>query len=760
MSNGGKHARDSVPLLRGLVLLLTSVLVLTYSSHAAAAGRETPKLVVVVYPSEYDGAPGIIVVNRAIRSTFASQWSGHIEIRNEYVNTARLDDAEFMHAQVSLLQRKYAGLKVDLVIAALSSGLDFAVRFREELFPGVPIVFVAVDQREVKARRLPPGVVGVPIRMELGPTLDLALRLHPNTRRVFVIAGSSLFDTEWEAEARRTFRPYEDRLEFVYLIGLPMDELLGRVADLPQQSIVYFMHVHQDGTGKPFYSAEVLERLAARANAPIYGHVETYVGRGIIGGRVFTFEAAGNDAAQLGVRILAGEKPDSIAIPEASENIDMFDWRQLRRWGISEQSLPPGSVVRHKEPSFWVTYRWHIIGVVSLTVVQALLIGALVVQLVSRRRADERFRQVVETAPTGMLTVGRDGAIGMANAQVEKLFGYTREELLGRHIDLLIPERFWEQHPADRGHFFAAIKRGAIGTRRDLVGRRKDGCAFPIELGISPLPTARELFVLLSVIDLTERRQAEDGLRASQQEMKRLTGRLLEAQEVERRRVARELHDDINQGLALLSMEMDLLARSRPVSAAEIADRLQGISGRVKELSSSVHDLSHQLHPSKLEHLGLVAAVRGLCRELEHSHGLQVKFTHHPDPGEVPVDTALCLYRIVQEALRNVVRHSGTDHAVVELNGTPDGIRLRVSDDGIGFDPTAHGNGGLGLVSMRERLYLIGGQMVINSRPAGGTRIDVRVPLPEAAESAVGESASPPREAEFVTTGPNREQPP
>src|SRR5205085_10798150 len=134
---------------------------------------------------------------------------------------------------------------------------------------------------------------GVPIRMDLGRTLDLALQFHPDTRRVFVIAGNAPFDREWEAEARRTFRLHEDRWEFVYLTGLPMDELLGRVANLPEQSIIYYLHIHQDGTGQPFFPAEALDRLAARANAPIYGHVDTYVGRGAVGGRVFTFETEG-----------------------------------------------------------------------------------------------------------------------------------------------------------------------------------------------------------------------------------------------------------------------------------------------------------------------------------------------------------------------------------------------------------------------------------------------------------------------------------
>jgi PAS domain S-box-containing protein len=683
---------------------------------------------VVVYPSEYDVAPGIVLVNRAIRSTFASDPPGQIDVRNEYVDTSRLRDSGYVQAQVSLLQRKYAGRKVDLVIAGLSAGLDFAVNFREELFPGVPIVFVAVDEREVKARRLPPDVIGVPIRMDLTRTFDLALQLHPDTRRVFVVAGSSPFDKEWEAEARRTFRVHEDRLEFVYLTGLPMSELLGRIADLPQQSIVYFLHLHQDGTGKAFYSAEVLERLAARSNAPIYGHVDTYVGRGIVGGRVFRFEDTGKSAARLGLRILSGEKAESIQVAEVGENTDVFDWRQLRRWGIKEESLPPGSVVLYKQSTVWDKYKWQIVGAIALCLVQAVLIAGLLVQRFKRRQADQRFRQVVETAPTGMLMVDRDARIALVNAQVEILFGYRRDELLGRPVELLMPH--WER-------FLAESKLRPMGLGQDLFGRSKDGTEFPVEIALSPLQTQGGLFILASIIDLTARRRAEDGLRASQGELQLLTGRLLKAQEVERRRIARELHDDVNQSLALLAVEMDILAGSPPRSPAGTTERVRVLSDRVKELSSSVHDLSHQLHPTKLEQLGLVAAVRGLCKELGQSHDLDLKFAHYSDPGVIPQDAALCLYRIVQEALRNVVKHSGSRQATVELRRTEDTVALSITDDGIGFD-TGTSNGGLGLVSMRERLNMIGGEIIIHSRPSGGTRIDVHVPAPTTPQPEAG----------------------
>jgi signal transduction histidine kinase len=589
--------------------LLALLALLCFGSCARASSPENTRLVVMLFPEANDGRPGNLLVDQALRATFRAGSSEHVEIHNDYLDISRFSDADYQRLQIALLRRKYAGRKIDLVIAGLASALDFALEHRETLFPGVPIVCLAVDEQEVKARKLPPDVIGIPIKMDLAGTLDVALRLHPNTQRVYVIAGKASFDAYWEAEARRTFRAYENRVEFVYLSGLSRNDLLREVAHLPERSLIYYLHVLQDDTGKPLVPAEVLELLSATANAPIYGHVNSYVGRGMVGGSVFRFETAGEDAARLGLRILAGEKPETIGIQETTPSIHLFDWRQLKRWGLREESLPPGSVVRYKEAGFWDLYKWHIIGVLSLCLVEALLIFGLLVERANRRRS-------------------------------------------------------------------------------------------------------------------------ETALRESHRELRDLTGKLLQAQETERRRIARELHDDLSQSLALLSVQMDLLGQQPPGDGSQLGGRMQEMSDQVKQLSSTVHDLSHRLHPAKLEQVGLVPAVRALCKEPTGSHPLQIEFSHDQVPEAIPRETALCLYRIVQEALRNVVKHSGARHVGVELRGTGEAIRLRIADDGAGFDPGAvDGKGGLGLVSMRERLRLVGGALAIDSRPSGGTRIDVQVPL-------------------------------
>jgi signal transduction histidine kinase len=605
-----RNARG-MPTMCHIAMLAPTLLFLPFIAGAAlgqAKGSE-PRLVVVLYPESSDGSPGNALVDRGIRSTFGSGSLERVEIHNEYLDVSRSPDSAYQADQARFLSRKYSGRKIDLVIAGLASGLDYASKYRDEAFPNAPIVFCAVDQKEVETRQLAPDVVGVPIKMDLAASLGLALGSLPNTQRVFVVVGKSKFDNDWEAESRERFHAFADKVELVYLAGLPMAQLLEQVGKLPENSLIYYLHVFEDGDGNVHMPADVVERLAAAANAPMFSHVDSYIGRGIVGGRVFSFEAEGRHAAQLGLRILAGEKPERIGIQPASENAYVFDGRQLDRWGISETSLPEGSAVRYKERNLWDRFKWQIATVIAVGVIQGLLITGLILQ---------RYR----------------------------------------------------------------------------------------------------------------RERAEKNLRDSQKELQELTGRLLGAQEAERRRIARELHDDFGQTLALLSVELDLLNQRQPSASAQLTPRIEAMSEKVKQLSSSIHDLSHQLHPMKLEQLGLVAAVRGLCKELAQCHRLNIQFVHDNVPKVFPKAIALCLYRVAQEGLQNVIKHSRARHAAVELCGFDDAICLRIKDDGLGFDQSLLANReGLGLASMRERMRLVGGEVAIENLGGGGMQINARIPL-------------------------------
>jgi PAS domain S-box-containing protein len=225
------------------------------------------------------------------------------------------------------------------------------------------------------------------------------------------------------------------------------------------------------------------------------------------------------------------------------------------------------------------------------------------------------------------------------------------------------------------------------------------------------------------VADVTERKLAEEAISS-------VSRRLIEAQEQERAHIARELHDDLSQMMALLQVGLEKFEQDMPGLSSQTRQQLHALVEVSMEVSSSIHDLSHQLHPSKLDILGLTACIGSFCREFSQRHKMEVRFVHRNIQGEIPKDVSLCLYRIVEEALQNVVKHSGAQDAKVELSGHANQIDLCVSDNGAGFTlESANGETGLGLISMRERVRLVGGHLSVESEPSHGTRIHVRIPL-------------------------------
>ena len=280
-------------------------------------------------------------------------------------------------------------------------------------------------------------------------------------------------------------------------------------------------------------------------------------------------------------------------------------------------------------------------------------------------------------------------------------------------------------HPDDRDGLRHALSKAEETGKLDAEYRvilASGEIRWIVSRGRIEFNEGRPVLLRGAVLDITARRETEDAARS-------LSGRLIHAQEAERARLARELHDDLSQSLALLSIELDMVGRGQPANG-EVSECMRDLSGQVKILSSSVHRISHELHPAKLEQLGLEAAVRGFCREIGEARNLAIDFEAHDVPRDLPNDIALCFYRIVQEGLQNVVKHSGCSAAKVELTPNDKELCLIVSDQGCGFDSIAVANhGSLGLISMRERVRLVRGQISIESRRGNGTQIKVQVPL-------------------------------
>jgi PAS domain S-box-containing protein len=337
------------------------------------------------------------------------------------------------------------------------------------------------------------------------------------------------------------------------------------------------------------------------------------------------------------------------------------------------------------------------------------------------RESEERFRLVANTAPVMIWMSGPD-----------KLCTYFNQpwlEFTGRPLEAELGNGWTEGvHPEDLTRCLdtyteAFNQRQSFSMQYRL--RRYDGeYRWVLDTGVPRFEHDDSLDGYIgSCIDITDRKLAEEALST-------MGRRLIEAHEEERTWIARELHDDINQRLALLAIELEQWNQHVPETAADLHSLVQQARKRIFDISKDIQALSHRLHSSKLEYLGITAAASSFCKELSEQYKVRVDFSHSNIPHSMPTEVSLALFRVLQEALQNAVKHSHARELKAELRGTPGELHLTVSDPGIGFDQTETMNRrGLGLISMRERLQLVSGHLAIESKPGHGTIVRVRVPI-------------------------------
>lgn len=337
------------------------------------------------------------------------------------------------------------------------------------------------------------------------------------------------------------------------------------------------------------------------------------------------------------------------------------------------------------------------------------------------RESEKRFRLVADTAPVLIWMSGTDKMCNFFNTGWLNFTGRSIENEMGEGW-------FSGVHPEDVQRCIQ-IYSASFDARADFEMeyrlRRFDGAyRWMVDYGVPRFESDGEFCGYIgSCVDITDRKSSEESLQA-------LSGRLIHAQEEERTRIARELHDDFSQRLALLGIGLGQLWKTLPESDVEDRARVQDLIKGTKELSSDLHSLSHQLHSSRLEHVGLVSALGALCKEISTKHKIEIHFTQCDVRLKIPKDLALCLFRVAQEALNNVVKHSQAKSGHVELDANASGVSLRIMDDGRGFNADrTDQDAGIGLIGMQERIRLVGGRLLVRSELSRGTEILVEAPL-------------------------------
>jgi signal transduction histidine kinase len=589
--------RQSAKWLRFCVLLFFGSLVLTLW---AGAVQFESKNVLVLYSHEREMAT-YALLDKGLRSELESASRTPVTLYTEYLDLMRFPDENQKKTLVKYLRIKYSSRKIDLIFVVSPLALNFVIENANALFPATPVVFASVNIRTLQQLTLRPNITGVAVKRDVRDTLDDALRLQPDTTNVIVPSGTSQLERSWTEGLRNSLRPYEDRLTITYLSDLPMDSLLQRLKNLPPHTIVLFSALFfHDAAGQYFLPDDALDLICRSSNSPVYSTDRSFMGTGIVGGHLYDLSKVGAAAGKMGHRILAGEDLAHIPVQTLDPNYDMFDARQLKRWGISQARLPPGSIVQFSEPSFWALYERYVLACVAVFLVQSFLVIALIRQARRLKQSESRLQD------------------------------------LSRH--------------------------------------------------------------------------------------------LITAQEEERKRIARDLHDDFSQRLALLRIEIGLAAEEQQGQTSIDRARLSNLCSTVDDLTEDIRLLSHSLHSSKLQYLGLKAALKDLCGQIAKGHPMSVEFQGDDLGQTVPAEVALCLYRVAQEALNNAVKYSGASRVVVALSNGGSRVGMRITDSGKGFDPS-RASGGLGLASMYERLRLVNGELRVSSKPGRGTELIAQVIL-------------------------------
>ena len=411
--NSGEYA-----LKVGVRLIALSLLIGVAS--VASAQPVTPKRIVVLYWDNKD-FPGNILFDEAFKSQLRKSGGDGIEYYPEYLETTRFPGEQYELTYRQYLRDKYAGRHIDVVVASADPTLDFLLKNRTDIFSNCPIVFVANQARDPKTLETA-RATGMYNQTSHRETLQFALKLHPDTKRVFVISGTPQRDQRFESVARQELSGFTNRLEFTYLTDLPLNQLINTTRNLPPHSLIlYLWQQSTDENGRVLESYDVMSRVAAQSSAPIYSMGTVLLGYGMVGGYLQGPEMNGARAAEMGVQILNGTRVEDIPV-EPAKTVPMFDWRALKRWGISENSLPAGSVIRFKEFTFWEQYKWRIVFVLSLIALQFVFIALLLFQRKQRQRAKEALDRL--NAELEQRIAARTAALNSKTKELET-FAYS-----------------------------------------------------------------------------------------------------------------------------------------------------------------------------------------------------------------------------------------------------------------------------------------------------------------------------------------------
>lgn len=432
----------------------------------------------------------------------------------EFLDAKRYPDKKNVIRMKNFLMGKYRGRKFDLIVAFDNPALDMLAQFRDKLFPGSPIVFAGVsdfDQSLLRGRKEVTGVVEL---QAVKNTLTLALELHPRTSQVLIVDDTTVSGVSLRREVKALEPQFADRVKFRFLPPSAFDEILAEIASLPPDSIVLITSFATDRTGRTFALSESTRLITAAAKVPVYGMHETRLGYGIVGGVLLGGVGHGRRAADLAVRILAGESPSTISVDSGGTSRPMFDDIQLQRFEIDRGDLPIDSIIINKPDSIMVTYKRWVFAAAFIIIVLGAMVVFLAMSISRRKRSEkalseseQRFRTIADASFEG-IALSENGILQDVNDQLAAMLGYERSELIGQPVMKVVA-------PESRALVTDAIASGQLAPYENLL-IRKNGDVFLVESRARTAQIGIRQVRLTAIRDITARKRADQALRFTQ----------------------------------------------------------------------------------------------------------------------------------------------------------------------------------------------------------------------------------------------------
>jgi signal transduction histidine kinase/ABC-type uncharacterized transport system substrate-binding protein len=689
----------SMRILLGLAVLASLCLTLAFAMESSA--NSPSKNVLVLLPGQ-PGTPFTVDYLQGMRKTYNRNGNITVNIYSEHLNLQQFPNPEYESQLIQWLATKYSAVKFDAIIPVARDSLEFTEKWRDILWPGTPVIFSVVD--ETGREEFPSGFTGTNFWQDYLGTVRAALQLQPETRHLALVSGSSKADRFNRIYALNQLKSLQQKLEIIEIHGLSFTETEKRLSTLPKNTIVLVSSFFVDGTGQLILLPECLPKFSAASNCPVYELTRHAFGLGSVGGVLNDYEEAGAETARLVTRVLNGESTSSIPVQQTQTARLMFDWRQLRRWGLDESRLPAGSIVMFRTPTFWQEYKWHISAAIGLIILQSLLIAALLTERTMRRKAQESEQKTTELSYSVLNSV--QDQVGIINTEGvvvsinESWFRFRPDKtmvLMGTPVGDNYIENCKRVATKDEG-----VQKALIGIQSVLNGTLNHFSMehfyhLPagdkwFEMSVEPLKTT-EGGVVISHGDITEKRIAEIEAQEHRRELAHVSRATAMGE------LASSLAHELNQPLTAILSNAQAASRimvSDPSNLAEVKEVLNDIVSDDIRAGEIIHRMraflkKEEIYFAKISLNDVVKDVVRLTRNeaLNRKVNLDSQLSDSLPPirGD-SVQLQQVMLNLVMNALESSSQqHQGRRFVDIFTKFEDSEVQLLVCDSGSGIQP-------------------------------------------------------------------------